>query len=344
MEEAIRKDQGIEGDLTRHEAREAYLAQHQWRNVPRESLPRDASKRQYHRLYLPDNATQLLMDDPPPQSDVRKFVKVTEILEKLNLVVPKVYHYDDANGFALIEDFGSRTFTHVLSKTKDQEKSLYELALGVIIELGKKSPLLSKADKMALPFYDEAIFCQEARRFVDWYCPHFLKIKLSSLAIEEFEVVWRTLWPFASQMPVTLILRDFHVENLMILGSEMMRCGIIDYQDAAWGPPAYDLVSLLEDERRYLSPQLRASLMEIYLDAFPHCRSTSFLSSFVILGAQRHIKNMGVFARAFVADGKEKYLQFFPIMKKYLQEVVDDPILHPLKEWMTQYGINLFER
>jgi aminoglycoside/choline kinase family phosphotransferase len=141
--------------------------------------------------------------------------------------------------------------------------------------------------------------------------------------------------PLARRAPATLVLRDYHVDNLMRLDGRdgIAACGLLDFQDAVLGPATYDLMSLLEDERRDVAPPLRRQMIQRYLDAFPALDRDAFAISFAAMGAQRHAKNIGQFARLSLRDGKPQYLKHIPRMWRLLAEDLAHPALAPVREW-----------
>jgi aminoglycoside/choline kinase family phosphotransferase len=145
--------------------------------------------------------------------------------------------------------------------------------------------------------------------------------------------------PLAKGTPETLVLRDFHVDNLLVLKDRpgVAACGLLDYQDAVIGPAAYDVVSLLEDARRDISPTLTAEMLDRYLAAFPEQDRDAFAASYAVLGAQRSCRIVGVFTRLLVRDGKPRYLPHIPRVWRWIEQDVRHPALAPLKEWLDTH-------
>ena len=225
-----------------------------WGGARLAPLASDASFRRYYRLGG-NGRRAVLMDAPPPQEDVVPYICVSQLLRRLGFSAPEVFAEDRARGFLLIEDFGDDTYTRLLDRGAD-EPALYTLAVDTLIELQRAVGIRGTPD---LPAYDAERLLAEAALLVDWYAPAALGEPLSDARRDEYLDLWRRLLPQAALPGDTLVLRDYHVDNLMLLPdrSGVRGCGLLDFQDAVCGPPSYDLVSLLEDARRDVPADLR---------------------------------------------------------------------------------------
>jgi aminoglycoside/choline kinase family phosphotransferase len=318
----------------RQHAMSAFLAAQGWDAVAPAMLTGDASFRRYYRLA--DNGRRaILMDAPPPQEDIRPYVGVAAMLRGLGLSAPEVYAEDCDNGFLLIEDFGDDTYTRLLARGAD-ETALYSLAIDTLIELqravaGDRPP--------ELPLYDEERLLTEAALLVDWYAPSVLGTALPETARQDYLARWREVLPRAALPAPTLVLRDYHVDNLMLLPGRpaVQGCGLLDFQDAVCGPPSYDLVSLLEDARRDVPPALRAAMTERYLAGFPGLDREAFRRSAAILAAQRNCKIIGIFTRLWRRDGKPGYLAHIPRVWRLIEEDLREPALRPIADWLARH-------
>jgi aminoglycoside/choline kinase family phosphotransferase len=316
----------------RQHAMSAFLAAQGWDAVAPAMLTGDASFRRYYRLA--DNGRRaILMDAPPPQEDIRPYVGVAAMLRGLGLSAPEVYAEDCDNGFLLIEDFGDDTYTRLLARGAD-ETALYSLAIDTLIELqravaGDRPP--------ELPLYDEERLLTEAALLVDWYAPSVLGTALPETARQDYLARWREVLPRAALPAPTLVLRDYHVDNLMLLPGRpaVQGCGLLDFQDAVCGPPSYDLVSLLEDARRDVPPALRAAMTERYLAGFPGLDRETFRRSAAILAAQRNCKIIGIFTRLWRRDGKPGYLAHIPRVWRLIEDELHEPALSPIADWLA---------
>src|SRR5438105_6683459 len=264
----------------RRHAMAAFLVAQGWsENAPR-VLAGDASFRRYYRL-LDGKRRAVLMDAPPPQEDVGPYVTVAGILSAHGFSAPEIYAEDSDNGFLLIEDFGDDTYTKLLARGAD-EAALYRLAIDTLIELQRAT---AAGRPPELPPYDEERLLTEAALLADWYAPSVLGAPLPEAAREDYLGRWREVLPLAAMPASTLVLRDYHVDNLMLLPDRptVQGCGLLDFQDAVCGPASYDLVSLLEDARRDVPAALRRAMTERYLAAFPALDRSAFLRSAAIL-------------------------------------------------------------
>ena len=303
------------------------LARAGWAEAEHRPLAGDASFRRYVRL-LRGRDSAMLMDAPPPRENVRPWITVAERLAALGFRAPRVLERDIEHGYLLIEDFGDQTFTRALGAGAD-EAALYESAVDLLIALHR-----SDAGQHILPPYDQALYETELALFIDWYLPSVLGRPLDAALVADYRVIWRALLPRADALPETLVLRDYHVDNLMLL--EGGAVGLIDFQDAVRGPVAYDLVSLLKDARRDVDPRLAESLTRRYLAAFPALDEAAFRAGAAILSTQRLLKIIGIFTRLDRRDGKPVYLAHIPRLWRLLDEELRHPALAPVKAWLDR--------
>jgi aminoglycoside/choline kinase family phosphotransferase len=276
----------------------------------------------------------MLMDAPPPKEDVRPFLAVARLLQGMGFSAPRILAEDLPEGFLLLEDFGDGTFTRLLAEGA-AERPLYELAIDVLVELHRRyTP--RRGD---VPPYDDERLLTEASLLVDWYLPALSGRPLDPNLRAEYLDLWRGLLPVARRMPETLVLRDYHVDNLMRLeGREgVAACGLLDFQDAVLGPVTYDLVSLLEDARRDVPEELQRDMKDRYLAAFPALDRAAFEASYAVMGAQRNCKIVGIFTRLCVRDGKPVYLRHIPRVWGLLERDLRHPALAPVAAWLDRH-------
>lgn len=313
----------------------AFLAGAGWGGAAIAPLAGDASFRHYYRLR--DNGAQaVLMDAPPAREDVRPFVRIARHLHGLGLSAPSILAADEAQGLLLLEDFGDDTFSRLLQR-KDAEDQLYALAVDVLIRLHTLDP--AAALPQALPAYDERRLLDEALLLTDWWLPAACGRATDEAVRESYITCWRrALEPVLAQ-PRTLVLRDFHVDNLMRLDgrSGLAACGLLDFQDAVAGPAAYDLMSLLEDARRDIAPELKARMLARYHAGVAAARTDAFETAFATLAAQRHAKVIGIFTRLWRRDGKPLYLAHIPRVWRLLEAALTQPALAELNDWFSHH-------
>jgi aminoglycoside/choline kinase family phosphotransferase len=308
-----------------------FLEAQGWGATSPVSLAGDASFRRYYRL-TDGSRRAVLMDAPPPHEDVRPFIQIADLLRGYGLSAPEIYAEDPALGLLLIEDFGDDTYTRLLVDGAD-ETALYTLAIDTLV--GLQRAVTAPPD---LPPYDEARLLAEAALLTDWYAPEVDTV-LSAELREEYLALWRAALKQATLPGPTLVLRDYHVDNLMLLSGRegVQRCGLLDFQDALCGPASYDLVSLLEDARRDVPTTLRAAMTERYLAAFPNIDRGQFHRSAAILAAQRNAKIIGIFTRLARRDGKPQYLGHIPRVWRLLEGDLREPALRPIAAWLDRH-------
>lgn len=311
---------------------QAFLSSAGWGEAQRSRLAGDASFRHYDRI-ISGNQRAVLMDAPPPKEDVRPFVAIARHLEHLGYSAPRLLAVDSEAGLLLLEDLGDDTYTRQLSNGGDEE-ALYALAMDVLADLHAQP----SAIPANLPAYDDDKLITEATLLTDWTMPAVLGAEISKTARDEYIHIWKSLFPVARSVPTTLVLRDFHVDNLMLLKRDgLAACGLLDFQDAVAGPMTYDSMSLLEDARRDIDPLLIARMKERYLSHFPHLDRQAFAASWAVMAAQRHAKVIGIFTRLCRRDGKPGYLVHIPRVWRLLEQACTHPALHDLKAWLDRH-------
>jgi aminoglycoside/choline kinase family phosphotransferase len=310
-----------------------FLSENGWADASRHPLAGDASFRRYVRLRR--NADRaMLMDAPPPQEDVRPFLRVARLLARLGLSAPRVLAADEAAGLLLLEDLGDETYTRVLAAGGD-EAALYTLATDVLIDLHRRFEMPMAA---GVPPYDDDRLLTEAALLVDWYLPAVRGVPTDAGLRTEYLALWREAFAAARAVADTLVLRDYHVDNLMLIGGRagVAACGLLDFQDAVTGPATYDLVSLLEDARRDVPAGLASRMIDRYLDAFPTLDRDAFRASYAVMGAQRSAKIVGIFTRLDRRDGKPVYLKHIPRVWRWLEGDLRHPALAGLRAWFDR--------
>ncbi len=306
-----------------------FLAAHGWGGAAILPLAGDASFRRYFRV-VDGGRTAVLMDAPPDKEDSRPFLKVAAILAGMGFSAPQALAVDLAGGLILLEDFGDARVGPVLAADAAREWEIYAQAVDILAALHGQPA----GD---VPPYTEPELLREARLFPDWYLP--------AVGVHEaagYDQAWAALWPLVSAASPVLVMRDYHADNLMVLDRQGVRgLGLLDFQDALAGHPAYDLVSLLQDIRRIVSPELEAAMMDRYLAARsasgPGIDASAFRKAYDVLGAQRNIKILGVFTRLYVRDGKASYPGFHPRLWELVTRNLAQPALAPVAAWFADH-------
>jgi aminoglycoside/choline kinase family phosphotransferase len=301
----------------------AFLAAAGWPGAEILPLAGDASFRRYFRVIEPGRQA-VLMDAPPPHEDPRPFLKVAAHLLSLGFSAPRTLAADLGLGLVLIEDFGDARMREVVDAAPESEDRIYGQAVDLLARLHRHPA----AD---LPGYTAAEYRREAALLTEWYAP---AVGLQTDA-EAYLAAWdEALAPLygAAARGVT-VLRDYHAENIMLIDGRdgLDGLGLLDFQDALAGHPAYDLVSLLQDARRDVPEALEAAMLARYIDtAAP---GEGFDTAYHLLGAQRNAKIIGIFARLWKRDGKSRYLSYLPRVWAYLERDLTHPALAPVARW-----------
>ncbi len=311
---------------------QAFLGRSGWGAGRRSRLAGDASFRHYDRVVDGDRRA-VLMDAPPPKEGVRSFVRIAMQLERLGYSSPRLLAVDLDAGLLLLEDLGDDTYTRLL-ETGCGEEALYALAVDLLADLHAQP----EAIPLGLPDYDDGRLLAEVTLLTDWYMPAVLGHDTPAEVRASWVAAWEAVFPVARRVPDVLVLRDFHVDNLMLLPRDgIQACGLLDFQDAVSGPSPYDLMSLLEDARRDIDPALAARMTERYLARFPGLDRDAFAASWAVLAAQRHAKVIGIFTRLARRDGKPGYLVHIPRVWRLLDAASAHPALAGIRAWLGRH-------
>jgi aminoglycoside/choline kinase family phosphotransferase len=295
-----------------------------WAGARVEPLAGDASFRRYFRV-IGDQGQAVLMDAPPPHEDPRPFIAVAEWLVGRGLSAPEIIARDLDKGLLLLGDFGDTRLRETLDADPRRERELYELATDVLVHLHQHPPMPG-----LLPHGLEQ-WIEELKLFTDWYCPA-VGIEVDKAG---YQSAWRqVLAPVAADGlgPVT-VLRDYHAENVMLIQdrSGVAHFGLLDFQDALAGHPAYDLASVLEDARRDVSSDVERAMIDRYAQATGSGEALE--RAYWALAAQRNTRILGVFTRLWKRDNKPGYRRFQPRMWGLLERDLARPALEPVREW-----------
>ncbi|MFL0356836.1 aminoglycoside phosphotransferase family protein [Erythrobacter sp. GH1-10] len=304
-----------------------FLAEAGWGDAAIEPIPGDASFRRYFRIREGDKRA-MLMHAPPPHEDPQPFLLVAQWLSANGMRAPEIFAQNPREGWVLTEDFGNDRMRDWLDENPDGETSAYEGAIDALVELHTHDPG---------PFspYDMATYQREAALLAEWYAPA-LGLDIDAAG---YEAAWsEALDPLLErQQPGVTVLRDYHAENIMLLGDPRENAppnrsqGLIDFQDALVGHPAYDLVSLLQDARRDVSEELEAEMLALYV--LKAGADEHFAADYARLGAQRNAKIVGIFTRLYKRDGKPRYLDMIPRVWAAMERDLAHPALAPVARW-----------
>ncbi|MBI5006532.1 MAG: phosphotransferase [Nitrosomonadales bacterium] len=317
----------------------------------------DASFRRYFRATFADGSTKVVMDAPPQHEDCKPFLHIGKLFEEAGTHVPHVYAQDLAQGFLLLSDLGNTTYLQALAA--DTAPGLYGAATDALI----KVQLASKENE--LPPYDEPLLRRELNLFPEWYIAKHLGITLSDKQQAKLEEVFKRILANNLAQPCVYVHRDYHSRNLMVTepphlnplpkGEEanvrsdfQSLPGILDFQDAVYGPITYDLASLFKDA--YIKWE-EDEVMDWLIRYWEKARKAGlpvradfgeFYRDYEMMGVQRHIKVLGIFARLYHRDGKDGYLKDMPLVMEYLvracERYIDLKPLHNLLIELDQHA------
>jgi len=299
----------------------------------------DASFRRYFRVFH-EGGTHIVMDAPPGREDVRPYLNITVMLETAGVHVPRVYEWDAERGLLLLEDLGTRQYLPALEAGQDVDQ-LYRDALQALAHIQVRG----RDSAFQLPAYDREVLVREMALMPEWFCARHLQLDLNRGQGEMITAAFEFLVAEALGQPQVFVHRDYHSRNLMI--TRQRNPGIIDFQDALRGPVGYDLVSLLKD--CYISwprPRVEAWVREYRLMMHTQASHSAGINDaqmlrwFDVIGIQRHLKVLGIFARLWYRDGKCGYLKDLPLTLQYVVDACASfPQLQALREFLQHFAV-----
>jgi aminoglycoside/choline kinase family phosphotransferase/choline kinase len=307
----------------------SFLDQAGLRNYTVTFLAGDASPRKYYRIATSNN-TYVLMDSPLLESNDH-FTAISETLNTAGFSAPKVLLR--TSELLLLEDLGDCTFTFMLKHYPEQRDDLYRLATQTTLGLSTKLT----DQPQSVPLYTLEKFLEGVTTFLDWYYPETQGHQASQSARQSFLELWTHLYRDFQALPQGIMLRDFHVDNLIYLENrpDIKACGLLDFQDACWGPAVYDFLSLIDDVRLDLSDILIDQCWAHYLRAFPTLNKSLAQK----LSVSRLTRILGVFVRLAKRDGKSHYLNHIPRIWKIMERNFRNPDLVDIKTW---FDVHIF--
>ncbi|MBK6618809.1 MAG: phosphotransferase [Nitrosomonas sp.] len=279
----------------------------------------DASFRRYFRVTV-NSETFIAMDAPPPQENCAPFLHAAEVFSRAVVPVPGVFAYDLQQGFILLADLGDTTYLQALTATPEKANVLYQNAIDVLIRLQQASA------PAIFPAYDRALLMQELQLFPDWYLARHLGVSLNPEQKNMLNATFDRILDNNLAQPQVYVHRDYHSRNLMV---STPNPGVLDFQDAVYGPITYDLVSLLKDAYIWWEEEQILDWTILYWEkarkaGLPVAEDFStFYLDFEWMGIQRHLKVLGIFARLCHRDHKKVYLQDMPNVMRHLRKACE---------------------
>ncbi|MBI1200594.1 MAG: phosphotransferase [Phenylobacterium sp.] len=335
----------------------------------REPFAGDASTRMFERLRLPDGTTRFFMDQPPAvetavcppgASDAERialgynaaarlaagsavaFVTVAEHLRGRGLSAPRIDAYDIEAGLVVLEDLGDGLFADLIAAGAD-ERPLYEAAVDAqaAMQAERPPPVLETGGlRWPLLTYDTLALKIATDTFLEWW-PQFAGLPaFGEAATAEWDALWAPVWVRGEAGASVFTHRDYHARNLLWLPERrgVARVGMVDFQDALIAHPAWDLLHLLQDARRDITPELEAAMLDRFLAARPELDREAFLADYRALAASNAARILGrVFARQVVFMGRQQYREYMPRTWRYLERDLEDPALAGLKAWFDRH-------
>ncbi|MEE9272031.1 MAG: phosphotransferase [Robiginitomaculum sp.] len=347
--------------MSRNKQIDTFLTKCGWGKATRNPVSGDASARRYTRLDL-NGECAVLMDAPyTPQDDdpmsyntrakiaglnPNAFICLASALIRRGFSAPKIFGANLKQGLLLLEDFGDTLFATVLEKNPNLESKIYSEAISVLASIYRSSissDLAAYSTHWHVGNYDKVALQTEVDLFFDWYLPEF-DMGLKSTAKQEWADLWQDSFQSLNAHAPGLALRDYHAENVFWLPKREgpARIGLIDFQDALFAHPAYDLVSLLEDARRDVSRSIVPMLISQFCREAGIEEDEKFHAAYAVSAAQRNAKILGLFVRLARRDKKRHYLDFIPRVAAHFRRDLSAPALADLKKWTQIHTSSLW--
>ena len=352
----------------RESLKQRFLTDAGFADAARHPLPGDASTRRYERLVRADGQSFMLMDQPPvagaqpcrpgeSESErkasgyfalarlsggrIEAFVAVADYLRTQGLSAPGIIAVDAAHGLLISEDLGSDVFVTLIDQGQ-HATPLYLAAIEVQAKLHEVTPPDVLPGGWPLLTYDAVALKTGAEVFTEWYPQYEPACRLDAAALDEWEALWAPMRQRAEVGATVFIHRDFHAENLLWLPERegVRRVGLIDFQDALRAHPSWDLLSLLQDARRDVSPELEALCLDHYFKLRPQVDRAAFMRDYTALATLNAARILGVFARLVTRDHKPKYETFMPRMWRHLSRNLRADGMEGLRDWFGRNGFN----
>ncbi|MFI4984071.1 MAG: aminoglycoside phosphotransferase family protein [Rickettsiales bacterium] len=312
----------------------AFLLNSGMHNFRAKKLAGDASLREYYRIFASDGKTYIMMDSSQDIQSSMEFAKIGHYLGEIGVSAPQIIAKHLKAGYMLLEDLGDAIYTPYIAQNSKQEEELYFTAIDLLAQIQKASLSIDIAN------YSEISMNKEIDAFLEWYVKVELTDSMFKAAKADLFKIFTKLYSRLADLKPVIVLRDFMADNLIWLADrqETKRVGVIDFQDALLGSPAYDLVSLLQDARR----DVPADLVEKCIKRFVKnigSDENKFMDAYYILGAQRNLKIIGYFHRLNIKYQKPKYLGYLPRVWEHINLNLEEPVMAELNEWFEKYAI-----
>ncbi|HCU06708.1 MAG TPA: hypothetical protein DIC42_03900 [Holosporales bacterium] len=303
-------------------------------------LKSDMSPRSYYRVHDTDKNQSFVLMDANLSEDLNPFVRLSRYLNDIQIRAPKVIEQDLENGFLLLEDFGDNTLTKKFQTESSIkiEQNLFEKSFDILHKIYENSS--QNFIRNLVPDYSLDLYIKEVNVFIEYYFKYCRTKDIPA----DLAQIWKNLWTAALNSiedftPRTLVLRDYHVDNLMLLNNNDI--GVLDFQDGVYGSVMYDYISLIEDARRDLNPDLKSHLTKYFLKIFDKKHHQDYLHASDILGAGRHAKILGVFTRYAILHNNPEKLCHLPRIIEHLKQALERSELKEIQYFIKDQGLFL---
>ena len=284
-----------------------------------EQVSSDASFRNYFRAIDDEKGSFIVMDSDPSLENNEKFMGVSNLLNQISMPIPSIFEQDDSGRYFLISDLGQKTLFDYRKESKTEK--FYNRAIELLVFMQANGSSLMNQ----LPQYDDSLLHSEMELFKEWFCFHELGLSVRQLEKIDFDPLFNHLAQRANHQERVLVHRDYHSRNIVI-SDKKEKLGLVDYQDAVCGPITYDIVSLLRDCYVKIDLAEMHDMLRMYYDHLVKNQMTNkplneFMIDFDLMGAQRHLKAIGIFSRLKHRDNKEAYMNDIPLTMSYLKHL-----------------------
>lgn len=344
--------------MTREQLITTFLNKNGWGGAERAPVQGDASSRAYERLTLDGNKSVLMNAPFEPSedkytrtaklagSDLVAFICLATALTRRGFSAPRILAADMDNGLLLLEDLGADLFAQILAQEPRKERALYSEAISCLAAIYRSSfseNLNARDANWHIRSYDSKALQAEADLFLEWYIPEF-DAPLTATAKAEWYKIWANAFEHLNAHAPGLALRDFHAENIFWLPERTAtaKIGLIDFQDALFAHPSYDLVSLLEDARRDVDEYMVDDLIKQFCEEAGIKDDDKFRTAYAVMGAQRNAKILGIFVRLARRDSKQHYLDMIPRVARHFMKILNPRVFKGMDSWICEHAQSLF--
>lgn len=308
-----------------------------WGNAEVIPMGADAGYRCYFQLKMKGQRALLMdMSRAGYEAGLKAYLDICDYLGGIGLEVPEIYYHDIDMGLAVIEDLGKDSFGDVLRKGHEKEE-LYRRGTEILIRIKDQA----KDNVLSLTSYNDCIIRERLAQFVEFYVPSVTSLSPDKELHESYQQMWQQVEHNLPPAVNTFCHADYHLENLIWCPDREEGYGLIDFQDAFWGPQPYDLLNLLEDARTSVPDEIKNKMKALYCEGMSAEERQVFEDWYVVLSAHFHSRVLGLFLKLHKERGMEQYLPHVPRLQNYIKGNLDNPVLAPLKKWLEDHQVSL---